>query len=127
MTLFEYMQLNDNMDYDVWDTVYDDCVTVCLAEEESDNYDKFCFGIAKLVPFDNGGEYVIADWNGFIERNESVFREWSELYWRDGTIPDDEDDFIEDWIIELHGMFAGGMSEDQYKKFVEEFLSRLKS
>lgn len=125
MTLYEYMQLNDNMDYDVWDTVYDDCVTVCLAEEESDNYDKFCFGIAKLVTFDKGGEYVIADWSGFIERNDSVFREWSELYWRDGTIPDNEDDFIEDWIIELQGMFAGGMYEDQYKKFVDDYMPRL--
>lgn len=127
MTLFDYMQLTDNMDYDVWDETFDDCVTVCLAEEESDNYDKFCFGIAKLVPLVSTGEYVVADWYGFIERNDSVFREWSESYWRDGTIPADKDDFIEDWIIELHGLYAGNTSEGMYQKFVEDFLPRLKS
>lgn len=130
MTLYEYIKAAGR-DFDVWDEVFDENITVCYIsdnEENIDNYYKFCSNILRYVMFARPvlySETIVANWYGFFDKNEKVFRDWAKEYWKEGTVPEDKDDFIFDWIIELHGMFGGGLSEESYKDFVENYMPRL--
>lgn len=131
MTLYEFIKVA-NKDYDTYDTVYDTVVTVCAFNEEDekseDNYEKFRIGIMKYVEVIKGisGYELVCDWTGMIKRNEAVFREYTEQFWDTRWQNLDEDDFIYEWIDEIHKYCAGYSSEQNYKRLVEEYLPRLK-
>ena len=131
MTLYEYIKQEQN-DFDVWDTVFDNIVTVCCIDEDKedeDNHYKFCIGIMKLVEFKSRVLWtdcaITGDWYGFLKKNYDTLLEWAKAHWREYAIPEDEEDFIYEWIDELHGMFAGGLSEESYADFVENYLPEL--
>jgi hypothetical protein len=108
-------------DYDTYDVDFDAIVTVCLPDEDDnlDAYGKFCFEIIKKVDVvrvtDNG---LIVDWSRFIKRNIEQLREFTDEYWYN-NYADDEDEFIYQWINEIHAYLAGYVSEDFYEKLVE--------
>ena len=120
MTLYEFMKMSE-CDYDTYDVDFDTIVTVCLPDEDDnlDAYGKFCFEIIKKVEvlkvIDSG---LIVDWSGFIKRNIEQLREFADEYWYN-NYEDDEDEFVYQWINEIHAYLAGYVSEDIYEKFVE--------
>lgn len=120
MTLYEFMKMSE-CDYDTYDVDFDAIVTVCLPDEDDDldAYSKFCFEIIKKVNvvkvIDTG---LIVDWSGFIKRNIEQLREFTDEYWYN-NYADDEDEFVYQWINEIHAYLAGYVSEDIYKKLVE--------
>ena len=120
MTLYEFMKMSE-CDYDTYDVDFDAIVTVCLPDEDDDldAYGKFCFELIKKVEvvkqIDTG---LIVDWSGFIKRNIEQLREFTDKYWYD-NYEDDEDEFVYQWINEIHAYLGGYVSEDIYEKLVE--------
>ena len=121
-TLCGYIH-EEGVDYDVYDTVFDACVTISLPDvllSTADYYDKFCCEICSKVNCEGKGGYdasLIADWCGFIEKNFDKFKEFTRKYWkRDYS---DKDDFIYNWITEFQHYFSGDVPEDFYKALYE--------
>ncbi len=115
MTLYEYLKMREN-DFDTYDTVYDAVVTVCYIDEEEDEYDKFCNGIIKKVDVIHiNDDSSTVNWTEMIERNIDKFKAFTKEHWRaDCQYEDDIDDFIYEWINEIHAYMAGYASIDFY-------------
>lgn len=120
ITLFDFLKLSEG-DYDTYDTKYDAEVTVCYIDREEDYYEKFCNEIVKkvnVVKINN--DTLIVDWSDLIERNMNKFRiftreHWYENYWYE----DDDDEFVYEWINEIHGYMSGSVGEKFYSKLYE--------
>ena len=122
-TLFDFIKMSER-DYDTYDTKYDAVVTVChiCEEDESDDYDKFCNNIIKKVNVvEINGDSLIVNWSELIERNMDLFKYFTEEHWY-YHYEDDIDEFVYQWIKEIHMYMAGYVSEDFYSvlnKFVD--------
>lgn len=115
-SLFDYMKEHQE-DIDTFDTDYDAIVTVCYMEEEdiNDNYDKFCIEIIKKVMVESAAHGdVVVDWSGFVKKNMKQLKAFTEKYWNN-QYEDDEDEFIYQWIREIHYYLAGYVGESTYK------------
>lgn len=117
MTLFNYMQIAQN-DFDTYDTEYDAEVTVCHIYEEYDEYDKFCNNIIRKVDVvENNGYCLVVNWCELIKRNMEKFKKFTaENWYADCQYDDDEDEFVYQWINEIHNYMVGNVSEDFYFK-----------
>lgn len=117
MTLYEYLKMSEN-DFDTYDTTYDAVVTVCYIadEDERDEYDRFCNGIIKkvnVVHIDT--HYLTVDWTEMIERNIDKFKAFTKEHWyANCQYEDDIDEFIYQWVNEIHQYMAGNVSIDFY-------------
>ena len=122
MNLYEVMKKSE-YDYDTYDTEYDACVTVCYIDEEyaEDNYDKFCISIIKKVEVESiHSDSLVCNWSKLIKDNMENFKAFTKEHWRkDCQYDDDEDEFIYQWINEIHAYMAGYVSEDMYEELVE--------
>jgi hypothetical protein len=120
ITLYDFLSLSE-CDYDTYDTKYDVEVTVCWIGEESDNYDKFCNEIIKKVNIIKiNRDMIMVDWNELIERNIDKFKDFTKENWYEThQYEDDIDEFIYQWIREIHYYMAGYVSEDFYENLVE--------
>ena len=126
MILYDVMKMTQ-ADYDTYDTVFDAVVTVCYIEENeaNDNYDKFCIELMKKVEVDRiSGMELIVKWTEFIKNNMDKFKAFAMRHW--AFEYNDEDEFIYQWIKEIHYYMAGYVSEDFYGTLVE-FVATLKS
>lgn len=125
MTLYEYLKIAEN-DFDTYDTEYDACVTVCFIheEDEEDEYDKFCNGIIKKVNVvEVNRDCLTVDWSNLIKNNMDKFKKFTAKYWA-YQYEDDIDEFVYQWINEIHMYLAGYVSEDFYSvlnKFIDNF------
>jgi hypothetical protein len=120
ITLYDFLSLSE-CDYDTYDTKYDVEVTVCWIGEESDNYDKFCNEIIKKVNVVKiNRDMIMVNWSELIERNIDKFKEFTKENWYEThQYEDDIDEFIYQWIREIHYYMAGYVSEDFYGNLVE--------
>ena len=117
MTLYEILKLTE-CDYDTYDTEYDAVVTVCWIDEETDNYDKFCMGIIKKVEVvKKVGDGLLVNWSDLIKRNMEKFRQFTKDNWN-FQYEDDDDEFIYQWINEIHLYMAGYVNEKTYEKLI---------
>jgi len=130
MTLYDFI-LQEQGDFDTYDTVFDVCVTVCEPYEydegeEKQYYDIFNDLIMKNVEVDyKKSDYeCICKWNDFIEKNIETFRKAADELWY--HTPKNDDDLIYEWIREINSWIAGYVSESVYKKFVTEYGEQLK-
>ena len=130
MTLYDFI-LQEQGDFDTYDTVFDVCVTVCEPYEydegeEKQYYDIFNDLIMKNVEVDyKKSDYeCICKWNDFIEKNIETFRKAADDLWY--HTPKNDDDLIYEWIKEINSWMAGYVSESVYKKFVTEYGEQLK-
>lgn len=119
MTLYEYLKMSEN-DFDTYDTDYDAVVTVCYIadEDENDEYDKFCNSIIKKVNVLHiDTHYLTVDWSGLIERNTDKFKAFAKEHWyANCQYEDDIDEFIYQWVNEIHQYMAGNVSMSFYNK-----------
>ena len=126
MTLFDYVKMTEK-DFDTYDTVYDAVVTVChiYEEDECDEYDKFCNNIMKKVNVVKvNADVLIVDWCELIDRNLDKFKNFTEEYWK-YKYEDDIDEFMYQWINEIHLYMAGYVDEELYSvlnKFVDTLV-----
>lgn len=122
MTLYEYTRENKYTDFDVRDVDYDTIVTVCYIdqEDETDKHSKFCNSIIKKVQFvDRINDYtLVADWTALIEHNIEKFKAFTKEYWYN-QYEDDEDEFVYQWIKEIHAYMGGYVSESFYGTLCE--------
>lgn len=117
MKLYDLLKIKDCID--TGDNVYDAIVTVDLIEDEDvdDNYDRFCNYLqhnVDVIDAKNG----VCDWTGFVKNNMEALKEFTKEHWVH-TYENDEDEFIYQWINELHLYCAGYTSEDIYKAFLD--------
>ena len=119
MNLFDYINASQK-DFDVADTVYDTSVTVCHIQEEECSYDKFCNEIIKKVEVVKqvNDMILVANWTDLIKRNLEKFKMFSREHWV-YNYEDDEDEFIFQWIEEIHAYMGGYVSEDFYNTLVD--------
>ena len=121
MKLYELLKMSES-DYDVYDTEYDASVTVCFIEEDNkmDDYDKFCVGITKKVEVVKivQDSHLVADWSKLIRDNMEKFKEFTEKNWK-YKYRDDEDEFMYQWINEIHLYMAGYVPDSFYSELVE--------
>lgn len=119
MNLFDYINVAQR-DFDVADTEYDASVTVCHIAEDKCSYDKFCNEIIKKVEVVKQVSDIIlvANWTDLIKRNLEKFKMFSRKHWA-YDYEDDEDEFIYQWIEEIHAYMGGYVSEDFYDTLVE--------
>ena len=122
MKLYDFMKMSQN-DYDTYDTVYDADVTVCYIDENEarDNYDKFCVELMKKVEIEKiNGDVLIVKWTELIQKNMEKFRAFTKGHWYENCqYEDDENEFIYQWINEIHQYMAGNVSEDFYDELVK--------
>lgn len=129
MTLYEFIKVANN-DYDTYDTLYDGVVTVCSFDSEDEKseeyYEKFRIGIMKFVNVVKGvsKNSLSCNWSEMIEYNMAIFKEFAKKHWRN-QYEDDEDEFIYQWIKEIHYWIAGEVGESTYKEFVENYMTRM--
>jgi hypothetical protein len=125
MTLYEYLKMTER-DFDTYDTKYDVGVTVChiYEEDECDEYDKFCNSIMKKVNVVKiNADVLIVDWCELIERNLDRFKNFTEEYWK-YKYDDDIDEFMCQWINEIHLYMAGYVDEYLYS-VINNFIDTL--
>ena len=125
MTLFEYLELHKD-DFDTCDTEYDAIVTVCYIDESdvTDNYDRFCTSIIKKVEVVScENRNLIVNWSALIKNNMDKFKAFTKEYWNN-QYEDDEDEFIYQWISEIHLYIAGYVGEKMYGK-LNSFIETL--
>lgn len=124
MTLYEYLKMSE-ADYDTYDTEYDNGVTVCYIDEETDEYDKFCNGIIKKVDVVKiNGDVLTVNWSELIERNMDKFKMFAREHWA-YDYENDINEFIYQWINEIHLYMAGYVGESFYSKlnnFVDSLI-----
>ena len=122
MKLYDFMKMSEN-DYDTFDAVYDADVTVCFIEENksNDSYEKFCIELMKKVEVEKvNGDILIVKWTELIQNNMEKFRAFTKENWYESCqYEDDEDEFIYQWINEIHQYMAGNVSEDFYDELVK--------
>lgn len=123
MTVYELLMFKKD-DFDTYDTTYDMGVTVCYIDKERDEYDKFCNGIIKKVEVkEMMKDCIVADWTDLIKRNMEKFKKFTMRHWA-FTYENDMDEFIYQWIKEIHYYVAGYVSEDFYLA-LNEFVNTL--
>ena len=131
MTLYDFLKLV-KADFDTYDTVFDIEVTACepyeSPMENMEWFDKFYDFILKHVEFvEKTGECsCVVNWYKFIKDNMETFRECANDMWKEGTVPNDEEDFIYEWIKEINGWLTGYVSETEYKIFMEKYAPKIK-
>lgn len=122
MKLYDFMKMTQN-DYDTEDTVYCAIVTVCYIEEDeiNDNYDKFCIELMKKVEMvEQVGDGLLVKWTELIQNNMEKFRAFTAKNWYESCqYENDDDEFIYQWINEIHQYMAGNVSEDFYDELVK--------
>lgn len=117
ITLYDYLKMSEN-DHDTYDTDYEAIVTVCFIDEEDDEYDKFCNGIIKKVNVVHVNGYdLTVNWCDLIERNMDKFKAFTKEHWYESCQHEDDiDEFIYQWINEIHQYMAGNVSIDFYNE-----------
>lgn len=138
MTILDYIMDNGKeLCADIWDDEYDTCVTVDISveDEAEENYDRFCRKLLSKVEFvghvwswdlDKYEETsLIAKWSKFIGDNLKEFRDFSNKYWVKNNWEDDED-FVYEWIGQLHLYMAGYGTEEEYKNELSMLLDNCK-
>ena len=122
MKLYDFLKVAQN-DFDTCDTVYDAGVTVCFIDEAdaTDNYDKFCIELMKKVEVESlNDDIIIVKWTELIENNMEKFRAFTKENWYESCqYEDDDDEFIYQWINEIHQYMAGNVAEDFYDELVK--------
>lgn len=122
MKLYDFLKISQN-DFDTCDTVYDTGVTVCYIDEEDaeDSYDKFCIELMKKVEVEKQiGDALLVKWTELIQNNMEKFRAFTAENWYESCqYEDDDDEFIYQWINEIHQYMAGNVSEDFYNELVK--------
>lgn len=131
MKVYDYMATNE-CDVDVWDEVFDDCVTICLpdldCQEEWGAYEKYIVELIKKVEVTStsAGEYgIVADWTGFFMRNLEILKEYADKNWYRNKYDGDDDEFAYQWLRETHLWCAGYVDEDTYAEFLNEYLCKM--
>lgn len=119
ISLYDALRIAEN-DFDTYDTEYDIIVTVCWIDKEEDDYDKFCCGIMKKVNvIDKVSDGLLVNWSEFIKRNMEKFRQFTKYNWsEESQYEDDENEFVYQWIKEIHYYMAGYVPDKFYKKLV---------
>jgi hypothetical protein len=129
----EFLHRNfDNVDsIDTVDVTFERIVTVTNINKPSnkmDSYDKFCryvYDNVYVISSETDGNNAVCDWEEFIMRNYFILSDLAIRYWN--HIPDDEDDFIEEWIAEMHALLAGYGSDEIYNIFINAFENSVSS
>lgn len=130
MTLFDYLKLQAQgyISVDTYDTDYDCIVTIDADKDDAnseDPYDKFVFGILRSVEIENVGDnYLTCKWSKFIEDNMTLFRDFAKEHWNN-QYEDDEEEFIYQWIREIHYYLAGWVGDSTYKAFCEDIIEEV--
>ena len=122
MKLYDFMKDAQN-DFDTEDTIYCAVVTVCYIDEADakDNYDKFCIELMKKVEMEKQiGDGLLVKWTDLIQNNMEKFRAFTKENWYESCqYEDDDDEFIYQWINEIHQYMAGNVAEDFYDELIK--------
>lgn len=122
MKLYDFLKVAQN-DFDTEDTIYCAVVTVCYIEEDetNDSYDKFCIELMKKVEVEKQfGDALLVKWTELITNNMEKFRKFTKENWYESCqYENDDDEFIYQWINEIHQYMAGNVSEDFYDELIE--------
>ena len=122
MKLYDFLKVSQS-DYDTEDTIYCATVTVCYNDEDEaeDSYEKFCIELMKKVEIDQQfGDALIVKWTELIQNNMDKFRAFTAENWKENCqYEDNDDEFIYQWINEIHHYMAGYVSEDFYDELLK--------
>ena len=122
MKLYDFLKISQ-IDFDTEDTIYCAVVTVCYIDEEdiTDNYDKFCIELMKKVEMEKQvGDALLVKWTELIQNNMEKFHAFTAENWYDNCqYENNDDEFIYQWINEIHQYMAGNVSEDFYDELVK--------
>lgn len=124
MKLYDFIKADDCC-YDTYDDVCYTTVTVDINLEPEDDYDEFCVELIKKIEV-KGRDYdgnPVCGWYDYIKRNLPRFRQFADDYWIKNN-HEDEDDFICEWIEELHRFLAGYGEDDQYWYYKQELVDK---
>lgn len=126
MKLYDFLKMFGE-DFDTYDDVVVTTVTACINLEPEDDYDEFCVALVKKIEVKSIEEdgNPICGWYDYIERNLPIFRQFANDNWIKNNYPDEED-FICEWIEELHRFLAGYGADDQYWFYKQELVDKCK-
>ena len=132
------MKLNELLDlfyggccFDTYDTVYDAVVTWDWNKDAKiDDRYPYYFKMSRLLASKLDIAYISGDINPvivieytkLIKDNMGLFREFANEYWDEEYIHEDDDDFIYEFIEQIHLILSGLGCERDYKVFYELLL-----
>lgn len=128
-SLYELCKRKEGLDLDTYDNIYDATVTVCVdfydlegdPDDEDFDYFRFIREIMKRVEVID--ENTVA-WSTLVENNVGIFRRWTEKHWYKGNHEYD-DDYIYEWVGQIHLLFAGYGTDDIYKSLCDDLLAEI--
>lgn len=120
MKLYDWWK-HDKGSYDCYDTELTISVTIDWIDGSllNSDYGKFAVELTKKVDFVErvSDSTLICDWSKLIRDNYSKFKEFTAWNWqRDYADPEE---FIFQWIRELHYYVAGYVPEETYSKILD--------
>lgn len=120
MNLYDFLRISDK-DYDTFDATFDICVTCVSVVESPDNDYTDLFSIAlykvvEVIPEKSTQSHPCVNWAGLITAHYDKFQSFMKKYWI--TQYSDKDEFIYQWINELHLMLAGNGTDSAYKELI---------
>lgn len=132
------MKLNELLDLFYGGCCFDTCDTICDAvvtwvwnkdAKIDDRYPHY-LKMSRLLASKLDIAYISGDRNPviaieyskFIKDNMELFREFANEYWDEEYIHEDDDDFLYEFIEQIHLMLSGLGCERDYKVFYELLL-----
>lgn len=127
MKIKEYLDIRQN-DVDTFDKTFEVIVTCChITDEEFEeeindaensfrNYFRFIKYIYENVDVVNT-KNIICDWAGFVKEHYNALYKFMEEHWM--HCYENKDDFIYQWIKEIHYYLAGYTTEENYNYILE--------
>lgn len=119
--------LSENNDYiEFYDDRFDAFVALDYVSEKKLNckedkyYYRFLNYLNNNVQVLSAGNCICA-WTDFIKKHIKAFKKFTKEHWT-RTYEDDMDEFIYQWIRELHLYGAGYVSETEYKALVDMLI-----
>lgn len=119
--------LSEDNDYiEFYDDVFDVLVGLNYVSEKELNRedDKYYY---RFLDYLNNNVQVLSvanstcAWTDFIKKHIKVFKKFAKEYWV-RSYKDDMDEFIYQWIKELHMYGAGYVSETEYRTLVDMLI-----
>ena len=127
LSISDYLRVSGG-DFDSSDMTHYVIVTCCEPFEYDDNdtpdpsdaFSQYIYDNVNVIQEENEKYNTICDWEGFVYKHYDTLYKFAEERWC--SLPVDclsEDDFVYEWIKEIHGWLAGRLDDKTYSTLLE--------
>ena len=116
----------EEADFDVWDNTFSETVCCCYPnfdisyadKDPCERFEDYIYNNVKIVRSKPDKDFVVADWAGFVEEHFDDLKAFTKEWWKHDY--SDKDDFVDEWIGEIHKWLAGYTYDRAYTAFLKD-------